>query len=114
MRRRRPPTPAPDPGGPVHSDPAAWTEQQWKTFVMNLAQSTGPTVTQGALHAMRGQLLSHGSDLQNGWRGDYRPRIFLPVPGCPIANRPDVPLCSYDRTVDLGSYGGAWEWLPRF
>jgi hypothetical protein len=63
---------------------------------------------------MRGDLLAHGSDFQNGWRGDMRPRMVLPVPGCPIANRPDVPLCSYNRTVDLGNYGGAWQWDPRF
>jgi hypothetical protein len=108
------PTPTPNPSEPVHNDSAAWTTEQWKTFVMNLAHSKSPTVTQEALGAMRSELLAHGSDLQNGWRGDYRPRIFLPVPGCPIANRPGVPLCSYDRTVDLGHYGGPWQWEPRF
>jgi hypothetical protein len=25
-----------------------------------------------------------------------------------------VPGCSYDRTVDLGNYGGPWQWIPRF
>ena len=52
---------------------------------------------------MRNDLVARGADFQNGWRGDVRPRLFLPVPGCPIANRPDVPACSYARTVDVGS-----------
>ena len=110
-----PPTPTPGPADPVHVDSAAWTTAQWKTWFLALAaQKGGSTVSEAGLRAMRADLLSHGSDFQNGWRGDMRPRLFLPVPGCPIANRPDVPLCSYDRTVDLGSYGGPWEWLPRF
>jgi hypothetical protein len=110
------PQQAPDPTtGPIHADSAAWTTDQWEDFVMDLARRVGgPTVSDAGMHAMRGELLAHGSDFQNGWRGDLRPRIFLPVPGCPIANRPDVPLCSYNRTVDLGSYGRPWEWIPRF
>ena len=107
----------PPPGAPAAppADTAAWTTEQWKTWFMALAaQKGGPTVSDAGLRAMRGDLLSHGSDFQNGWRGDMRPRMFLPVPGCPIANRPDVPECSYDRTVDLGNYGGPWKWEPRF
>jgi hypothetical protein len=65
------------------------------------------------MHAMRGDLVARGADFQNGWRGDVRPRLFLPVPGCPIANRPDVPACSYSRTVDLGGYGHEWRWIVR-
>jgi len=110
------PQQAPDPTtGPVSADTASWTTDQWEAFVMDLARRVGgPTVSDAGMHAMRGELLAHGSDFQNGWRGDVRPRIFLPVPGCPIANRPDVPPCSYNRTVDLGSYGRPWEWIPRF
>jgi hypothetical protein len=108
------PAPAP-PTGPVSADTASWSTDQWEAYVMDLARRVGgPVVSDAGMHAMRGELLAHGSDFQNGWRGDLRPRIFLPVPGCPIANRPDVPLCSYDRTVDLGSYGGPWKWIPRF
>jgi len=58
-------------------------------------------------------LLARGADFQNGWRGDVRPRLFLPVAGCPIANRPDVPECSYSRTIDLGGYGQEWRWIVR-
>jgi hypothetical protein len=109
------PQPAPNPTtGPV-GDTASWSTEQWEAYVMDLARRVGgPVVSDAGMHAMRGELLAHGSDFQNGWRGDMRPRIFLPVPGCPIANRPDVPLCSYNRTVDLGNYGGPWQWIPRF
>lgn len=96
-------------------DSSAWTTDQWKTYFMGLAaQKGGSTVSNAGIFAMRGDLLARGADFQNGWRGDPRPRIFLPVPGCPIANRPDVPECSYNRTVDLGNYGGPWQWIPRF
>jgi hypothetical protein len=112
-----PPAPVAPPGGgdAAPGDSASWTTEQWEAYVMDLARRVGgPTVSDAGMHAMRGELLAHGADFQNGWRGDLRPRIFLPVPGCPIANRPGVSLCSYDRTVDLGNYGGAWEWIPRF
>jgi hypothetical protein len=110
------PQQAPDPTtGPVDASSANWTTEQWKAFVEDLERRNGgPTVSDAGMHAMRAELLAHGSDFQNGWRGDVRPRIFLPVAGCPIANRPDVPPCSYNKTVDLGSYGRAWEWIPRF
>lgn len=109
------PTPTPSAPGAGSIDSSAWTTDQWETYFMGLvAQKGGPTVSDAGMLAMRGDLLARGSDFQNGWRGDVRPRIFLPVPGCPIANRPDVPACSYNRTVDLGNYGGRWQWIPRF
>jgi hypothetical protein len=96
-------------------DSASWSEEQWRVYFFSLvAAKGGPTVSDGGMQAMRGDLLARGADFQNGWRGDMRPRIFLPVPGCPIANRPDVPACSYNRTVDLGGYGQPWQWIPRF
>jgi hypothetical protein len=109
------PAPTPPTGPALATDTAAWTTDQWEAYFMDLVRRVGgPTVSDAGMRAMRPELLAHGSDFQNGWRGDMRPRIFLPVPGCPIANRADVPACSYNRTVDLGSYGRAWEWIPRF
>lgn len=110
------PQQAPDPTtSPLATDTANWSTEQWKAYVTDLERRVGgATVSDAGIFAMRPELLAHGADFQNGWRGDVRPRIFLPVPGCPIANRPDVPACSYNRTVDLGSYGRAWEWIPRF
>ena len=100
---------------PVVSIPTAyWSTDQWRSYFFSLvAQKGGPTVSQEAMHAMRADLVARGADFQNGWRGDLRPRLFLPVAGCPVATRPDVPACSYDRTVDLGNYGEEWRWWVR-
>jgi len=107
------PGPGLDPA--LAGDSAGWTTEQWKTYVFGLiAQKGGPVVSNDGLRAMRGDVLARGADFQNGWRGDMRPRIFLPVPGCPPANNPNVPECSYNRAVDLGDYGREWQWIPRF
>jgi hypothetical protein len=93
---------------------ASWSTEQWRTFFFALAaEKGGALVSDEGMRAMREDLLARGADFQNGWRGDYRPRLFLPVAGCPIANRPDVPACSYSRTIDVGRYGREWEWVVR-
>jgi hypothetical protein len=106
---------APSSGDPVASiAPAYWSTDEWRTFFYGLAERKGvATVSNEGMHAMRADLVAHGADFQNGWRGDLRPRLFLPVPGCPVATRPDVPECSYSRTVDLGNYGQEWRWWVR-
>lgn len=111
------------PSGPntaASSDPvasiefASWSNDQWRAYFFSLIeQKGGTTVSDAGMHAIRNDLLARGADFQNGWRGDVRPRLFLPVPGCPIANRPDVPACSYARTIDLGGYGQEWRWMVR-
>jgi hypothetical protein len=111
------------PSGPdaaASSDPvasiesASWSNDRWRTFFFALAAEKGANlVSDEGMRAMRDDLVARGADFQNGWRGDVRPRLFLPVPGCPIANRPDVPACSYSRTVDVGRYGREWEWVLR-
>jgi hypothetical protein len=116
---RTPEAPKPAPGtGPdtgLAGDSASWTTEQWRQYVFALiAQKGGGAVSLDGLRAMRGDVVARGADFQNGWRGDMRPRIFLPVPGCPPASSPGVPDCSYNRTVDLGDWGGAWQWVPRF
>jgi hypothetical protein len=65
------------------------------------------------MNVLRPDMVSRGADFQNGWRGDMRPRLFLPVPGCPPASQPNVPACSYGRTIDLGNTGGPWQWVVR-
>jgi len=103
---------SPDPVASIAS--ASWSNDQWREYFFSLVdQKGGPTVSDAGMHAMRSDLLARGADFQNGWRGDVRPRLFLPVPGCPIANRPDVPQCSYARTIDLGGYGQDWRWIQR-
>jgi len=111
------------PSGPhaaASSDPvasiefASWSNDQWRAYFFSLVEQKGEaTVSDSGMHAMRSDLVARGADFQNGWRGDVRPRLFLPVPGCPIANRPDVPQCSYARTIDLGGYGQEWRWIVR-
>ena len=108
------------PDAPSSSDPvasiesASWSNERWRAFFFALAAEKGAAlVSDEGMRAMREDLVARGADFQNGWRGDYRPRIFLPVAGCPIANRPDVPACSYSRTVDVGRYGREWEWVVR-
>jgi hypothetical protein len=121
------PAPPPDPGPPpppqgpsptgcnTPGHPSLWTNQQWKDCFFSLVQArgVGGTVTQGALGALRPDLVARGADFQNGWRGDNRPRIFLPVPNCPPATSPNVPPCSYSRTIDIGDWGGPWQWFER-
>ena len=110
-----PPAPPTGPDPTIAADSATWSTEQWHQFVFGLlAQKGGPVVSDAGMRAIRGDLLARGVDFQNGWRGDMRPRIFLPVPGCPPALSANVPECSYNRTVDLGSYGRPWEWIPRF
>jgi hypothetical protein len=96
--------------------PVDWTKDQWRDYVFGLIadKGVGPTVTFQALATMRTDINAVGADWQNGWRGDYRPRIYLPVPNCPPATSADAPACSYDRAVDLGDWDGPWLWIPRF
>ena len=107
-------TPTPTtPAVPV--DASQWTTAQWKTYFYQLqAAKGGPTVSDAGMWAMRADLLSRGADFQNAWRGDLRPRLFLPVPGCPPASSASAPACSYNRPVDFGPYGGPWQWIERF
>jgi len=113
------PTPvAPPPGQtPTASvDASQWTTAQWKDYFLALAaQKGGPYVSDAGMKAMRNDLVARGADWQNGWRGDMRPRIFLPVPGCPPASSGgNVPPCTFNKTVDVGMYGEPWQWIPRF
>jgi hypothetical protein len=109
-----PPVVAPPPtGGFV--DTSSWTTEQWKTYFFFLVeQKGGGSVSDAGMWAMRADLNARGADFQNAWRGDIRPRLFLPVPGCPSTTNANAPGCSYNRTVDLGNYGGGWQWIPRF
>jgi hypothetical protein len=110
-----PPELPPAPGCSAPGSPALWSTEQWRVCFFSLVQSrgAGPTVTQGALAVLRNDLVARGADWQNGWRGDYRPRIFLPVPNCPPPSLPSPPPCAYSRTIDVGDYGGAWQWIDR-
>jgi len=109
------PSPAPATGCSASGSPANWSTDQWREcfFALVAARGVGPTVTSSAMAALRPDLVARGADWQNGWRGDYRPRIFLPVPNCPAPTNPNPPDCTYSRTIDMGDVGGAWQWFPR-
>jgi len=97
--------------------PVYWTKEQWRTWFYNLVASKGlPNATLGAMQATRNDLLAVGADWQNGWRGDLRARIFLPVLNCPAPSNPSAPSCAYTKAVDVGEngVGGPWSWVPRF
>lgn len=92
---------------------AGWSDEQWRAYLMPLLKRNGELVNDLSMKLARPDVIARGADFQNGWRGDVRPRIFLPVPGCPPATRADVPECSYNRTFDFGQYGQPWEWIKR-
>ncbi len=95
--------------------PAEATSEEWRVCFFSLVEKrgVGPNVSIEGIWALRPELNAMGADWQNGWRGDPRPRIFLPVPNCPSATNPSPPPCAYSRTVDLGDWGGPWKWEYR-
>jgi hypothetical protein len=101
----------------TQGNPVDWTREQWRAWFFNLVASRGlPNATLSSMQALRGDLLAVGADWQNGWRGDLRARIYLPVPNCPPPSSPTAPACSYTRAVDVGEngVGAPWSWVPRY
>ena len=97
--------------------PVYWTKEQWRAWFFNLVASRGlPNATFAAMQATRADLIAVGADWQNGWRGDLRTRIYLPVLNCLPPSNPSAPACSYSRPVDVGEngLGAPWSWVPRF
>ncbi|HEY7502236.1 MAG TPA: fibronectin type III domain-containing protein [Vicinamibacterales bacterium] len=116
------PSPSPGPGAPppaagcsAGGSPANWSDEQWRVCFFSLIteRNAGGAVSVQGMAILRPDMVARGADFQNGWRGDMRPRLFLPVPGCPPATSPNVPACSYGRTIDLGDIGGPWQWIFR-
>jgi hypothetical protein len=90
--------------------------EEWHQWFIQLVQVRNqPTVSVASMNFLRPDLLAVDTDWQNAWRGDPRARLFLPVPGCngTATNNPSPPACAFNRTVDVGSLGGAWQWIPR-
>lgn len=115
-----PPVVTPNPPAPLVvvltplEESAGWSDEQWRAFIMPLLKKTGDLVNEGNLKLVRPELVVRGADFQNGWRGDLRARVFLPVPGCASsASRPDAQPCAYNRTFDLGLVGELWQWIKR-
>jgi hypothetical protein len=92
------------------------SNEEWRLWFFQIVQQRNqPTVSVAAMAALRADLLAVEADWQNGWRGDLRPRLFLPVAGCnaTAANNPNPPRCAYGRTVDVGDTGRPWVWVFR-
>jgi hypothetical protein len=92
------------------------SEEEWRKWFFNLIEvrGAGPTVSFNGMAITRPDLVAVEADWQNGWRGDYRARLFLPVPGCNgTAVSPTAPRCAYGRTVDVGDLGRPWQWIYR-
>ena len=109
------PTPPPAAGCSAGGSPADWSYEQWRVCFMSIvaARGAGGTVSGNGMAVTRGDLVGLGADWQNGWRGDFRPRIFLPVRNCPPPTSPSAPACTYSKTVDVGNYGEPWQWIVR-
>jgi hypothetical protein len=101
--------PAPGPGGGGGGGggggtPVGWTNDQWRDyFFVLVSQKGGATVNVGGLQAMRPDVNARGADFQYDSGGNLRPRLFLPNPGGD----------PYARAVDLGDWGGPWQWIVR-
>jgi len=92
--------------------------EEWHQWFNDLVKEKGqPTCSLNALIAIRPDVNAAGAEFQNAFRGvgEMRPRMFLPVPGCPgnAVNNPSPPGCAFNRTVDIGNFGGSWQWVPR-
>lgn len=98
------------PAGASTIDTSGWSDNDWRDwFFAQLGPY--PRVTLAALQALRPAVNARGGDFQNGWRGDLRPRLFLPNPPYAPAYLSSAPPQSYARYHDLGQWGGAWEWI---
>jgi hypothetical protein len=84
---------------------AASSNEEWRVWFENLriARNVGPTLTAQALQALDADLKAAGVLQETDSAGNPRGRLYLPV------NSGD----RFARSVDLGNFGGAWQWLPR-
>lgn len=99
-------------GRPTRNSP----DEEWRVWFFNLLQvrNAGAVVSFNGMAVTRPDLNAVEADWQNGWRGDYRPRLFLPVAGCNgTALSPTAPRCAFGRTVDVGDTGRPWVWVFR-
>jgi len=97
---------------------ATASTDEWRQWFEALYKEKGQlTCSLNALIVLRPDVNAAGAEFQNAFRGDsqMRPRLFLPVPGCPgtAVNNGSPPGCAFNRTVDVGNFGGSWQWVPR-
>jgi hypothetical protein len=83
----------------------ASSNDEWKAWFFNLIQvrGVGPTMTVAALIALDPDLKAASVIQETNSAGQPRGRLYLPTGN---------PNNLYARSVDLGNFGGAWQWIP--
>ena len=101
----RTPHPAPRCSSRGSLSPSSSNDDFRDFFFSLIAQKgVGPIASSQALAIMESDLLAAGILLEKTSGGVIRGRLYLPSGN---------PNNLFGRSVDIGSYGGAWQWLPR-
>jgi hypothetical protein len=84
---------------------ASSPDNDWRLWfeALRTTRNVGPTLTVQALLTLDPDLKAAKVIQQTDSAGNPRGRLYLPN----FTNDP------YARSVDLGNFGGAWQWLPR-
>ena len=85
---------------------AASSDSVWKTWFFAIIdlRGVGPIASAQALTALIPDFNVAGVLLETNSAGQPRGRIYLPTGN---------PNNKFGRSVDIGSFGGPWQWLPR-
>jgi hypothetical protein len=73
-------------------------------FAVVEQRGVGPTASAQALAIMEPELTAVGIILEKSSSGSIRGRLYLPTGN---------PSNLYSRAVDIGSFGGPWQWINR-
>jgi hypothetical protein len=84
---------------------ASSSNEEWRVWFFALIQlrNVGPTMTPQALLALDPDLKAAGVLQETDSAGNPRGRLYLPN------NSGD----KFARSVDLGNFGGPWQWIPK-
>lgn len=85
---------------------AASSDNEWKTWFFQLVdlRGVGPNITVQALLTLDPDFVAAGVLQETNSAHQPRGRIYLPT------GNPNNP---YGRTVDLGTFGGPWQWVSK-
>lgn len=85
---------------------AASGDNEWKTWFFGIIdlRGVGPIASAAALTALIPDFNAAGVLLETNSAGQPRGRIYLPTGN---------PNNKFGRSVDIGSFGGPWQWFPR-
>ena len=80
--------------------------EEFRVFFFALIEQkgVGPTASSQALAAMEPDLAAVGIILEKTSAGVIRGRLYLPTGN---------PSNLFSRAVDIGSFGGPWQWVNR-